>query len=132
MDNRNAFYKAPDITEQTRAAEARHLYRSLLDASDDAIFSTTLEGVITTWNRSAHRIFGYAEPEAVGHPVTLIIPPELHFEERAIQRRLTTGEHDIRDLSTDGFVLKSNLYAARSSIRKLSKNPFNQIRLQTL
>jgi len=93
MDNRNAFYKAPDITEQTRAAEARHLYRSLLDASDDAIFSTTLEGVITTWNRSAHRIFGYAEPEAVGHPVTLIIPPELHFEERAIQRRLTTGEH---------------------------------------
>ena len=67
-------------------------YRLIVDASDDAIITKSLEGVISSWNTGAQRMFGYTAAEAIGQPITIIIPPELHEEEVQILRRLRTGE----------------------------------------
>ena len=55
---------------------------AIIDSSDDAIVSKTLEGIITSWNRAAERIFGYTAAEAVGQHITLIIPESAAGEER--------------------------------------------------
>jgi PAS domain S-box-containing protein len=68
-----------------------HLAAIVAD-SDDAIVSKTLDGTIRSWNAGAERLFGYSAAEAVGRPITLIIPPELHEEERRILARVRSGE----------------------------------------
>ena len=64
---------------------------AILDASDDAIIGETVEGIITSWNRGAERIFGYTAREAIGQPITLIIPPELVDEETAVLGTIRAG-----------------------------------------
>jgi PAS domain S-box-containing protein len=81
-----------DVTEQKRAQEAGALLAAVVDSSDDAIISKSLDGVILSWNAGAERLFGYTAAEATGQPVTLIIPLELHDEERSILERLRRGE----------------------------------------
>ena len=81
-----------DITERKRAEEARARLAAIVESSDDAIVSKTLDGVIRSWNAGAERIFGYTAAEAVGQPITLIIPPERLDEEPAILARLRRGE----------------------------------------
>jgi PAS domain S-box-containing protein len=68
------------------------LLAAIVESSDDAIVSKTLDGRILSWNRGATRIFGYQPAEAIGKPITLIIPPELHAEEREILAKLRRGE----------------------------------------
>jgi two-component system cell cycle sensor histidine kinase/response regulator CckA len=68
------------------------LLAAIVDSSDDAIVSKNLNGVITSWNKSAERLFGYTAEEAVGQPMTLIIPPERHDEETRILEQLRRGE----------------------------------------
>ena len=75
-----------------RAERATELLAAIVDSSDDAIISKNLDGVITTWNKSAERIFGYTAEEAVGQHITLIIPPNRHQEEVTILERLSRGE----------------------------------------
>lgn len=65
---------------------------AIVESSEDAIVSKTLEGIILSWNAGAEAIFGYPPHEAIGKSVTLIIPPELHDEEHAILERLRRGE----------------------------------------
>jgi PAS domain S-box-containing protein len=76
-----------DQAEQTRLR-----YAAIVESSHDAIISKDLDGVITTWNAAAQRMFEYTEQAAIGQPITLIIPPELWDEERDILRRLRAGE----------------------------------------
>jgi len=68
------------------------LLAAIVESSDDAIVSKTLEGRILSWNSGASRIFGYAAAEVVGQPITVIIPPELHEEEQRILARLRAGQ----------------------------------------
>ncbi len=68
------------------------LLSAIVDSSDDAIISKTLNGIITSWNKSAERIFGYAAEEAVGQPITMLIPPDRLQEEPEIISRLKRGE----------------------------------------
>lgn len=72
--------------------DAARLLASIVESSEDAIVSKDLNGRILTWNTGAERIFGYTAAEAVGSQITLIIPPELHDEERSILERLRRGE----------------------------------------
>jgi PAS domain S-box-containing protein len=81
-----------DVTERRHAEEARALLAAIVEASDDAIVSKSLDGVITSWNTGAERIFGYSAAEAVGRPIDLIIPPDRIDEEREILRRLRAGQ----------------------------------------
>ena len=65
---------------------------SLVESSDDAIVSKNLDGVITSWNSGAERIFGYSASEAIGQPITLVIPEDRQSEERKILTRIRRGE----------------------------------------
>jgi PAS domain S-box-containing protein len=65
---------------------------SIVESSNDAIVSKNLAGIITSWNMSAERIFGFTADEAVGQPITIIIPIERHNEERDILNRIRRGE----------------------------------------
>ena len=80
------------ITDLTRAEEIRLRYAAIVESSDDAIIAKTLDGVISAWNAAAERMFGYTEHEAIGLPITVIIPPDLYDEEHDILRRLRAGE----------------------------------------
>jgi PAS domain S-box-containing protein len=81
-----------DITERKRAEQATLLLAAIVESSHDAIVSKSLDGVITSWNKGAERLFGYSAEEAVGQNITLIIPPERRDEERTIIEQLTRGE----------------------------------------
>jgi PAS domain S-box-containing protein len=65
---------------------------AIIESSDDAIVSKTVEGVVTSWNAAATRLFGYSSLEAIGQPITLIIPPELQHEERDLLAKIRRGE----------------------------------------
>lgn len=65
---------------------------AIVDSSDDAIISKTLEGIITSWNDAAERIFGYTAAEAIGQSITLLIPPNRLQEEPLIVERIRRGE----------------------------------------
>jgi PAS domain S-box-containing protein len=75
---------APEVVQARLAA--------IVESSDDAIISKTLEGVIRSWNDGAERLFGFTAAEAIGRSITLIIPPERLDEEREILARIARGE----------------------------------------
>jgi PAS domain S-box-containing protein len=81
-----------DITQRKRAEEARALLASIVASSDDAIIGKDLNGVITSWNAAAERIFGYTAEEAIGRPVSLLAPPERTGEMQPILERIKRGE----------------------------------------
>jgi PAS domain S-box-containing protein len=81
-----------DVTERKRTERAALLWGAIVDSSDDAIISKDLNGIITTWNKSAERLFGYTAEEAIGKPVTIVIPADRLNEEPTILSRLKRGE----------------------------------------
>jgi PAS domain S-box-containing protein len=65
---------------------------SIVESSDDAIVSKNLDGIITSWNTGAQRVFGYTAEEAIGQPITIVIPQDRQGEEREILTRIRRGE----------------------------------------
>jgi PAS domain S-box-containing protein len=81
-----------DVTDRKQAERAHSLLAAIVGFSDDAIISKKLDGTITSWNKSAERLFGYTAEEAIGQHITLIVPWERRSEQEEILRRLAQGE----------------------------------------
>jgi PAS domain S-box-containing protein len=83
---------AHDISGRKRDQQALSLLASIVESSDDAIVSKTLDGVINSWNAAAQHLFGYTEEEIVGQSILKLIPTELYHEEDEILRKLRAGQ----------------------------------------
>ena len=81
-----------DITERKQAELTNARLAAIVESSDDAIISKDLSGIITSWNRGAQRLFGYAAHEVIGRPGTILIPPDRADEEPGILERIRRGE----------------------------------------
>ncbi|MGH8288047.1 MAG: ATP-binding protein [Steroidobacteraceae bacterium] len=86
------FGAASDVTERRSTKHARGWLAAIIESSNDAIISKTLDGIVTSWNPAAVQLFGYEPAEIIGKPITSIIPPELHGEEAEFLARLRRGE----------------------------------------
>ena len=83
---------ARDISEHVQNHEKKEILSAIVESSDDAIISKDLEGTIMSWNKGAQKIFGYSEKEAVGNPITMLIPKDKLQEENHIISRISQGE----------------------------------------
>src|ERR1700689_2676272 len=96
-----------------RAGISSKLLASIVDSSDDAIIGKTLDGVITAWNSSAERMYGYRAEEIIGRSVSLLIPPGLPDEMDEILNRIRVGErvdhYETRRLRKDGATITVSL-----------------------
>ena len=81
-----------DITDKKKAEDARFRHAAVIESSDDAIATGTLDGIIVSWNAGAQKMYGYTEAEAVGKPITMLVPPELEDEESRILETLKAGD----------------------------------------
>lgn len=102
-----------DITERKNIEEKNRHFTAIVHSSDDAIISKTLDGIITSWNTSAERIFGYTSQEMIGTPITRIIPNDRLNEEPKILDRLKKGERidhfETKRVTKDGRLLDISL-----------------------
>jgi PAS domain S-box-containing protein len=89
------------------------LLAAIVDSSDDAIVSKSLNGIVTSWNRGAERLFGYVAGEMIGQPILKVIPESRHQEEPAILERLRRGERvdhfDTQRITKDGRLVDVSL-----------------------
>jgi PAS domain S-box-containing protein len=83
---------ARNISDRLKVEEKQAILSAIVESSDDAIISKSLYGIIMSWNKGAREIFGYTEAEAVGRPVTMLIPLERLQEEKVILSRIRKGE----------------------------------------
>lgn len=83
---------APSKTNEDPFESLTSRYNAIIESSDDAIISKTLDGIIQSWNPAAQRIFGYTPEEAIGKPVLMLIPRDRANEEASILERIRRGE----------------------------------------
>ncbi len=95
-----------DISAQVAAERVLQEFKAIVDGSDDAIISKSLDGCIRSWNAGAEQLFGYSAHEAIGASITMLIPPDRKNEEDAILARVISGERveyfETRRLHKDG------------------------------
>ncbi|HJT00463.1 MAG TPA: PAS domain S-box protein [Terriglobales bacterium] len=81
-----------DVTTRKREEISRFRLAAIVESSDDAIVSKDLNGIVTSWNAAAERVFGYTAADMIGQSILKIIPPELHYDEVRILETLRRGE----------------------------------------
>ena len=81
-----------DITDERRRLQEQRLLASIVESSQDAVIGKDLQGKVTSWNRAAEQMFGYAPEEIIGRPVTVLFPDDLIEEEAMILERLRQGD----------------------------------------
>ncbi len=98
-----------DVTERKRAGRERSLLASIVESSDDAILSFTTEGIITSWNPGAEKLYGFTAAEAIGRSAELFIPPGTHERTQEIFDRVNRGEglqhYETRRQRKDGVLV---------------------------
>ena len=83
---------AHDVSERKRSAETVRRLAAIVESTDDAVLSTDLSGIVTTWNKGAEHLYGYSADEIVGLPVATIIPPDRQDEEPRILDFIARGD----------------------------------------
>ncbi|MFC0516141.1 PAS domain S-box protein [Mucilaginibacter angelicae] len=135
-----------DITEQKNAESKQGMLASIIESSEDAIVSKNLNGIITSWNNAAQRLFGYTEDEIIGKHITVLIPEERHNEEELIISKIRAGERvehfeTIRKTKSGGEIQISltvspikdshnKVIGASKIIRDIDRQKKNEDRLQ--
>jgi PAS domain S-box-containing protein len=111
------------VIEEKKLHELAFL-ASIINSSDDAIIGKTLDGIVTSWNPAAEKIFGYAPKEVIGKPVSILIPVDLQKEEREIIKKIKHGKsidhYETKRLKKDGCVI--DVLLTISPIRDSSGN----------
>ena len=106
-------WSARDITERNRLEKSRFHLASIVESSDDAIVSKTLDGIVTSWNIGAEHMFGYTAEEMIGKPIATLIPANHVDEEPDILKRLRAGErishYETVRMRKDGTLLNVSL-----------------------
>jgi PAS domain S-box-containing protein len=96
-----------DITRRKHAEEISRRLANIVESSNDAIISETLDGIVTSWNHAAEKIFGYTAAEIIGQSVTVLIPPDRAMEERDILDHIAEGDEayqvETRRVRKDGM-----------------------------
>ena len=102
-----------DVTELRRAEEERTRMALMVESSDDAIIGKTLDGIITSWNRGAEKIYGYSAEEIKGKSISILVPPGHHDDVSQILDQLRRGERiehfETRRITKDGRVIPVSL-----------------------
>ncbi|NDP41024.1 MAG: PAS domain S-box protein [Rhodoferax sp.] len=83
---------ARDITQRVKLETAARLSDAILNSTDDAVVSKSLNGIVTSWNQAATKIFGYTAQEMIGHSIEVLLPPDRKGEEQFILERIRSGE----------------------------------------
>jgi PAS domain-containing protein len=83
---------AQDITERKRSEERIRELGAIVESSDDAILGKSLDGIIKSWNKGAEKIYGHAENEVIGQPISMLVPTDRSDEVPQILGRLARGE----------------------------------------
>ncbi len=89
---KTALLAIEDVTDRRRAEKVQRELAAIVVGSDDAIVGKSLDGTITSWNAGAERIYGYAADEAVGQPITIVVPPDRRQEVYDILDKVKRGE----------------------------------------
>jgi PAS domain S-box-containing protein len=82
-----------DVTERNRSEEKANRLAAIVQSSEDAVIGKTLEGIITSWNKGAEKIYGYTEDEIVGRSIATLVPPGIKDEVRRILDKIRIEEH---------------------------------------
>jgi len=108
-----------DITERKRAEQVRSLLAAVVDSSDDAILSKSLDGNILSWNQGAERLYGYSTEEIIGQSVSILIPPDRPNELQEVVERLKRGDilqhYETKRIKKDGSCI--NVSVTLSPVR---------------
>src|SRR3954453_8990898 len=90
---RRAVGATGDNATEPDAREAQRRFAAVVSSSSDAILTKSPQGIITSWNGAAERLYGYAAGEAIGRPISILVPARRRGEERQIVRRVFDGEN---------------------------------------
>lgn len=105
-----------DITDQKRLEQSLARAAAIIEASDDAILTKDTEGIITSWNAGAERLYGYSTEEMIGQPVSRIVPTHRAGEERGITRKIMSGaridHYETERVRKDGTLVDVSLTAS--------------------
>jgi PAS domain S-box-containing protein len=82
-----------ELAERQLAEQKAAQLAAIVQSSDDAIIGKTLEGIITSWNKGAEKVYGYHEGEVIGRPISILVPPGLEDEVRQILAKIKLGEY---------------------------------------
>ncbi len=105
-----------DITERKASEEGLRKLASIVEFSEDAITVVNTDGVITSWNSAAERMYGYTRAEATGRDLFLIVPPERHDEKHAVFERIMGGGRSIKTLETQRLTKAGRLIDVSLSV----------------
>jgi PAS domain S-box-containing protein len=104
-----------DVTQQKRQEEIKGRLAAIVESSEDAIYSTDFNDMVTSWNKSAERLFGFSVDEAIGKNISIIYPPAMEAQERAKLRY--NGGNRVRQFDTvrrhkDGTLLDVSMHVS--------------------